>query len=91
MVVADRGYILLRGPAINRLIVSQSSCSDGVWEACGSTGMLVIAAVPLVRGSAPGVVVPVGMGVGWVVGGRSSRGAVWGVGVVVGAVCLRVP
>ena len=66
---------------------------DGVWAACGSIGVLAVAAVPLLRGSAPGVAVPVGMGVGvaWRVGGRSSRGAVWGVEVVVGAGCFGVP
>ena len=77
--------------SINRLIFSQSSCRDGVWAACDSAGGLVVAAVPLGRGAAPGVAVPDGVGVSWGVGGRSSRGAAWGVEVVVGAVCFVVP
>ena len=76
---------------MNRLIVSQSSCRDGVCAACDSAGELVVAAVPLGRGTAPGVAVPDGVGVAWGVGGRSSRGAVWGVEGEVGAVCLGVP
>ena len=40
------------------------------------------------RGSVPGVVVLFGVGVGWGDGGHSGREAVWGVEVVMGAVCL---
>ena len=76
---------------MNRFIVSQSSCSDVVWAACYSGGGLVVSAVPLGRGTAPGVAVLDGVGEAWGVGGRSSRGAVWGVEVEVGAVCFGVP
>ena len=76
---------------MNRLIFSQSSCRDGVWTACYSACEVVVSAVPLGRGMAPGVAVPDGVGVAWGVGGRSSRGAVWCVEVEVGAVCFGVP
>ena len=49
------------------------------------------AGVPLVRESVPGVVVLVGVGVGWGDGGLSGRGAFWDVVVVRGAVCFVVP
>ena len=75
---------------MNRFILSQSSCSDGVWAACDPAGGLVVSAVSLGLGTAPGVAVLDGVGEAWGVGGRSSRGAVWGVEVEVGAVCFGV-
>ena len=50
--------------SINRLIFRHSSWRDGICAVCGSPGELIVAGVPLVRGSVPGVVVPVGVGVG---------------------------
>ena len=76
---------------MNRLIFNHSSWSDGISAVCSPPGELLVAGVPLMRGSVPGVVVRVGVGEGWGDGGRSGRGAVWGVEVVIGAVCLGVP
>ena len=76
---------------MNRLIFDHSSWSDGISAVCCPLGKLLVAGVPLMRGSVPGVVVRVGVGEGWGDGGRSGRGAVWGVEVVMGAVCLGVP
>ena len=76
---------------MNRFILSQSSCSDVVLAACDSAGGLVVSAVPVGLGTSPGVAVIDGVGEAWGVGWRSSRGAVWGVEVEVGAVCFGVP
>ena len=76
---------------MNRLIFNHSSWSDGISAVCSPPGELLVAGVPLMRVSVPGVVVRVGVGDGCGDGGRSVRGAVWGVEVVMGAVCLGVP
>ena len=76
---------------MNRLIFNHSSWRDGISAVGGPPGELLVAGVQLMRGSVPGVVVWGGVGVGWGDGGRSCRGAVWGVEVVMGAVCLGVP
>ena len=73
--------------SINRLIFSHTSWSDGV-AALGVAGVSVGLLPP---GLVSGVTVHVRVGVVWCVGGRSSRGAVWGVEVVVGAGCFGVP
>ena len=71
----------------NRLIFSQISWSDGV----AAPGVSGVAAGPLPPGLVSGVAVQVGVGVVCGVGGRSGRGAVWVVEVVVGAGCFGVP
>ena len=76
--------------SINRLIFSQSSWSDGISAVGGTLVELLAAGVPLVQGSVPGAVVRGGVGIGWGCGGISCRGAVWGVEVVTGVVCLGV-
>ena len=63
---------------MNRLIFNHSSWRDGVSAVSGPSWELLVAGVPLMRGSAPGVVVRVGVGEGWGDGGRSGRGAVCG-------------
>ena len=73
-----------------RLIFNHSSCRDGISAVGGPPGELLVAGVPVMLGSVPGVVFRVGVGVGWGDGGRSCRGAVWGVEVVMGAVCFGV-
>ena len=73
-----------------RLIFNQSSWRDGTSAVGEPPGELLVAGLPLTRGSVPGVVVRVGMVVGWGDGGRSCRGAVGGVEVVRGAVCFGV-
>ena len=77
--------------SMNRLIFNHSSWSDGVSAVCGPPGEQLVAGVPLMRGSVRGIVVRVGVGEGWGDGCRSGRVAVWGVEVVMGAVCLGVP
>ena len=57
---------------------------------CDAPGVLLAAGVPCVGGAVPGDVTRVDVGVGWGDGGRSSRGALWGVDVVRGAVCFGV-
>ena len=76
---------------MNRLIFNHSSWSDGISAVCCPPGELVVTGVPSMRGSVHGVVVRVGVGEGWGDGGRSGRGAVLGMEVVMGAVCLGVP
>ena len=73
-----------------RLIFNHSSWRDGVSAVVGPPGELLVTGVALIRVSVPGVVVRVGVGVGWGDGVRSCRGAVWGVEVVMGAVCFGV-
>ena len=74
--------------SINRLIFSQSSCSDGISAVGGPPGELLAVGVPFVRGTVSGDVVRVGVGIGWGDGGSTCRGAVWGVRVVTGVVCF---
>ena len=50
--------------SMNRLIFNHSSWSDGISALCGTPLELLVAGVPLMRGSVPGVVVLVGVGVG---------------------------
>ena len=57
---------------------------------CDAPRVLLAAEVPCVGGAVPGDVTRVDVGVGWGDGGRSSRGALWGVDVVRGAVCFGV-
>ena len=57
---------------------------------CDAPRVLLAAEVPCVGGAMPGDVTRVDVGVGWGDGGRSGRGAVWGVEVVRGAVRFGV-
>ena len=57
---------------------------------CDAPGVLLAVGVPCVGGAVLGDVTRVDVGVGWGDGGRSSRGALWGVEVVRGAACFGV-
>ena len=76
--------------SMNRLIFCQSSWRDGISGVCNPPGEMLAVGVPFVGGAAPRDVTRVDVGVGWGDGGRSRRGADWGVEVVSGAVCVGV-